>query len=169
MSHPAQDPSNTGPQYQQQPPQYPQQFQDAYGQQPAPMYGGGQYAQQPGYGYPPGGYQQAPPAPEPRNGFGITALVLAIIGLVFGIVPLTGFLAAILGALAILFGLLGLGRVRRGRATNKVMSWIGTLLGIGALALGIWGMVIVFSGLNELGNELEEIGDSVPTYSPPTT
>src|SRR5690606_27708715 len=32
-----------------------------------------------------------------RNGFGITALVLALVGAVFGIVPLTGFIALILG------------------------------------------------------------------------
>ncbi|MCA1708749.1 MAG: hypothetical protein LC808_37900, partial [Actinobacteria bacterium] len=50
-----------------------------------------------------------PPAPTvPRNGFGIiTALVLALIGLVFGFVPFTGFIALILGMLAVLFGVLG--------------------------------------------------------------
>jgi hypothetical protein len=36
----------------------------------------------------------------PRNGFGITALVLALIGLVFGLVLFTGFIALILGMLA---------------------------------------------------------------------
>ncbi|MDQ3761616.1 MAG: hypothetical protein M3460_07925 [Actinomycetota bacterium] len=36
----------------------------------------------------------------PRNGFGITAVVLAVIGLV----PFTGFIALILGLLAVVFG-----------------------------------------------------------------
>jgi hypothetical protein len=96
---------------------------------------------------------------EPRNGFGITALVLAIIGLVFGFIPITGFIALILGALAVLFGLLGWGRVRRGAATNKKMTMIGALLGAGAIALGVWGMVTVFTVVDELGRDLEQIGE----------
>ncbi|WP_317493977.1 DUF4190 domain-containing protein [Haloechinothrix sp. LS1_15] len=103
--------------------------------------------------------QQAPmPTQEPRNGFGITALVLALIGLVLGLVPFTGFIALILGALAVLFGFLGWGRARRGTATNTKMSVIGSLLGAGAIALGIWGMTIVFGAVEELSDELEEIG-----------
>lgn len=104
------------------------------------------YSQQPGY--------PAPPAQQPRNAFGITALCLALAGLVLGLVPFTGFLAAILGALALLFGLLGLGRVRRGAATNKKMSIAGTVLGACAVALGIWGMTIVFGAVNDLSNNL---------------
>jgi hypothetical protein len=71
----------------------------------------------------------------PRNGFGITALVLALIGLVFGQVPLTGFLALILGMLAVLFGSLGWARTRRGEATNPRMTMIGAALGLGAVVL----------------------------------
>ncbi len=78
-------------------------------------------------------------AAPPRNGFGITALVLALVGLVFGLVPFTGFLALILGLLAVLFGLLGWSRTRHGVATNPKMTVIGTVLGVGAAALGIWG------------------------------
>jgi uncharacterized membrane protein len=75
---------------------------------------------------------------------GITALVLALVGLVFGLVPLTGFLALILGMMAVLFGLLDWSRTRHGVATNRKMTVIGTVLGVGAAALGIWGIVIVF-------------------------
>lgn len=105
-----------------------------------------------------------PPASQPapaqaKNGFGITALVLAIIGLVFGLVPLTGFIALILGALAVLFGLLGFGRVRKGHANNKGITIAGTTLGALAVVLGIWGMTILFGAFDELVNEFDSIGD----------
>jgi hypothetical protein len=109
-------------------------------------------ASQPSYAPP------APTAPAPRNGFGITALVLALVGLVFGLVPFTGFLALILGMLAVLFGLLGWSRTRHGVATNRKMTAIGTVLGIGAAALGIWGIVIVFGAVDKLGSDLQNIG-----------
>jgi hypothetical protein len=123
-------------------------------QNPYPQPGQAPYAQ-PGY----------PSQPEPRNGFGITALVLAIIGLVFGLVPLTGLIALILGALAVLFGLLGLGRVRRGRATNRGMSIVGTVLGVAALALGIWGMVVLFRATSELVDGLNESSRQLDAYT----
>ena len=116
---------------------------------PMPSHG---YAQQPAY---------APPAP--RNGFGITALCLALGGLVFGLVPFTGFIALILGALAVLFGLLGLGRVAKGTATNKTMSIVGSVLGAVAVALGIWGLVIVFNAVDDLSESLR----SAPVSSAP--
>lgn len=103
--------------------------------------------------------QPHPPTPvPPRNGFGITALCLAIPGLVFGFVPLTGFIALILGALALIFGLLGIARVRKHLATNKVMSWIGTVLGAVAVALGIVGIVIVFQATNQFFDDTNELG-----------
>ncbi|SNR52667.1 hypothetical protein SAMN06265360_108185 [Haloechinothrix alba] len=98
---------------------------------------------------------------EPRNGFGITALVLAFVGLVFGLVPLTGFIGFTLGVLAVLFGFLGWGRARRGVATNKTMSVIGGLLGGCAIALGIWGMSVVFGAFDELGEDLDRISAGV--------
>jgi hypothetical protein len=131
--------------------------------------------------YPPVGYppipQQAgaphhPPAgpphqPSPRNGFGITALVLAIVGLLFSLVPLTGFLAAVLGALALLFGLLGLARVNRREADNKTLTIVGTVLGALSLVIGIVGMVIVFRAIDQLGTDLEGLGMQQPAISSP--
>jgi hypothetical protein len=84
--------------------------------------------------------------------------VLALVGLVFGLVPFTGFLALILGMLAVLFGLLGWSRTRHGIATNRKMTAISTVLGIGAAALGIWGIVIVFGAVDKLGSDLQNIG-----------
>lgn len=98
-----------------------------------------------------------PYAPAPRNGFGIAALVLALVGLVFGIVPLTGFIALICGALAVLFGLLGLGRARKGLAINRVMAGIATGLGVLVAALGIWGITIVFGAVQKFDEDMSEI------------
>lgn len=97
----------------------------------------------------------------PHNGFGITALVLALIGLVFGLVPLTGFLALILGMLAVLFGSLGWARARRGEATNRKMTVIAAMLGIGAVAFGIWGMTIAFGAVDKLGKGLSGHGGAI--------
>lgn len=95
---------------------------------------------------------------EPKNGFGIAALCLAIPGLVFGLVPLTGFLAAVCGGLALIFGLLGYGRAKRGQASNRKMSVISSILGATAVALGIWGMTIVFDTVEEIDKEFDRIG-----------
>ncbi|MBP2370238.1 DUF4352 domain-containing protein [Pseudonocardia parietis] len=100
--------------------------------------------------------------PQPRNGFGITALVLALIGLVFGLIPFTGFIALILGALAVLFGLLGWARTRRGTANNPKMSAVGTALGAIAVALGIWGIVIVFQATDQLVQDLDQAVNPAP-------
>lgn len=134
--------------------------------------GGPQYPQQPygsgGYaGEQHGPYGGAPPvAPPPRNGFGITALVLAISGVLFGLIPLTGFLALLLGLLAVLFGLLGLGRVRRRQATNRGLTLAGTVLGAVAVALGVWGLVVVFGAVQQLGRDLEGVPPVVAPAQP---
>lgn len=99
--------------------------------------------------------QSAAP-PVRRNGFGITALVLAVIGLVFGLVPFTGFIALILGLLAVLFGLLGWSRTRQGVATNRTMTVIGAVLGIGTAALGAWS--IIFGAVDKLGKDPHDVG-----------
>lgn len=80
----------------------------------------------------------------PRNSFGITALVLAVVGFVSSLS--SGFFALPVGALAVLFGLLGWARIHRGEATNRKVTAISTVLGIGAMVLGIWGITLLFNG-----------------------
>lgn len=112
-------------------------------------------------------YPSLPPAG--RNGFGITALALALTGLVFGLVPLTGFLALILGALAVLFGLLGWARVRRGEATNRKMTLTSIAVGVLVAALGIWGISITFNAVDKFGKDLQGIGQgSAPAVAVPS-
>ncbi|MBT3163831.1 DUF4190 domain-containing protein [Streptomyces sp. Vc74B-19] len=72
------------------------------------------------------GPQQAVGAGERRNGFGIAALVLGIVGALLFWTAIGGIA---LGVLALIFGVLGFRRSRRGVATNGTMSVIGAVLG----------------------------------------
>lgn len=65
----------------------------------------------------------------------------------------------ILGALAVLFGLLGIARGRRGEATNRKMAAISTGLGTLVAVLGIVGIVITFTAMDQLGKDLQHIGN----------
>lgn len=115
-----------------------------------------------------------PPLPPavPRNGFGIIALVLALIGLVLGLVPFTGFIMLILGMLAVLFGLLGWSRARNGIATNATMAGFGTVVGVCAIVLGTWGLVATFNAVAQFRRDLQGIGsqqsDLGPTFTAPS-
>lgn len=88
----------------------------------------------PGYhgGYP--GYPVAPygawPPPGPRNGFGTTAMVFGIIGVVLAIACIGAFLGLPLGIGAIILGVIGLRIANRGEATNRSQALTGLILGI---------------------------------------
>ena len=75
-----------------------------------------------------------------RNGLGIAALILGLIGLLGGfIIPFSG-----LGSiLAIIFGAIGLKRVKRGEANNRGMALAGLWLGIAGVALGFIVVVVI--------------------------
>ncbi|MFG3403904.1 DUF4190 domain-containing protein [Streptomyces sp. NPDC048142] len=99
---------------------------------PAQPYGG-----YPGYG----AYGTSPAAwgPAPNNGLGTAAMVI-------GIISVVGFclygVNIILGILALIFGIIGLGRAKRGEATNRGMALAGVILGsvgivVGAVILGL--------------------------------
>jgi hypothetical protein len=76
-----------------------------------------------------------------RNGLGITTLLLAVIGLLSGLVRLPWFIALTFGMLAVLLGFWGWSRTHRWGVTNRTMTLLGTALGIGTVAVGIWGAV----------------------------
>ncbi|MCP3770001.1 MULTISPECIES: DUF4190 domain-containing protein [Streptomyces] len=78
-----------------------------------------------------GGPQGGPAGPgERRNGFGIAALVLGLVGAVLFWTVIGGI---VLGLLALIFGVIGHRRKKHGVATNGTMSVIGAV--IGALVL----------------------------------
>ena len=98
----------------------------------------------PSNGYAPGYGQPFPPGSQSvSNGMGTSALVLGIIGVA---TSWTVFLGFILGILAIIFGAIGLGRVRRGEATNRGAARAGLILGIVAVALMLL-LVVVGLGM----------------------
>lgn len=99
---------------------------------PAQPYGG--YPGYGAYGAGPAGW-----APAPNNGLGTAAMVI-------GIISVVGFclygVNIILGILALIFGIIGLGRAKRGEATNRGMALAGVILGsvgivVGAAILGL--------------------------------
>ncbi len=100
----------------------------------------------------------AGPAPVPSNGFAVAALVLGIIGAVFGLIPFTFWLAWILGVLAIVFGVIGRRRVDREPAAGKQsMATAGLVLGIVAIALGIIGLIVLTTLINDVGSAIDDL------------
>lgn len=95
---------------------------------------------------------------EPRNGLGLAAIILGVMGLLFGLVPLVGgFFAIGLGLTGMILGFAGRGRVKRGTATNRKTTWAGIVTSLLAVALGIFATVQVFSAVEEFGEDMEEI------------
>lgn len=83
--------------------------------------------------------QPAPAALQPRNGFGVAALVLGIVGAVFALIPIVGVIAWPMVIVGLVFGVLGILRARKGVATNKGVAISGTVLsGVGLAICIIW-------------------------------
>jgi hypothetical protein len=114
------------------PPQQPQ----APGQGPGyDGYGGYGYPTA-GYGPGPGhGYPQSPQQAAPRNGMGITALVLGLVGVFLGMLILLFWLSWIPALLAVIFGFVGLGHVKKGTANNRGVALSGMILGMVGILL----------------------------------
>jgi hypothetical protein len=61
---------------------------------------------------------QAAVQQAPRDGLGLAAFVLGVIGLILAFIPLGFLVAGILGIIGLILGFLGRGRAKRGEATN---------------------------------------------------
>ena len=70
-----------------------------------------------------------------RNGFGVTSLVLGIVGAAFACIPFVGVIAWPLVLAGLAFGVLGIVRVRRGRATNPGVAIAGTAVSVVGLVI----------------------------------
>jgi hypothetical protein len=125
-----------------------------YGEQPPAGQGhGGQGYGNPEYGGQP--YGAAPygdpgafgGSPSPRNGLGVAALVLGILGLVSSLFVVGG----LLGLVAIVLGVLGRGRAKRREATNGGMALAGILTGAVAVVLS----ALVLAGVASLFNQAD--------------
>ena len=108
-------------------------------------------------------YQPAPqgptgaPAPQAaRNGLGVAALILGIIGALSGIPMILFWLAGPLGVLALIFGLVGLSRAKKGQATNKGVAVTGTILGALAIVLAVVGVIVTVLAVNKAVDEVHQ-------------
>ena len=111
----------------------------------------------PQYGPYPGSYPPPPPQPYagytpppigPKNGLGIAALVIAIIGLVFCWTVVGG---VILGVAAVIIGFVARGRVKRGQATNGGVAIAGIVLGFLAIIVSLVFIPIWISVFGDVG------------------
>lgn len=109
-----------------------------------------------GYPPPPQPYCGYPPSPMgPRNGLGITSLVLAIVALltVWLVVP-----AIVLGLAAVIVGFLGRARVKRGTANNGAVAVAGLALGALAVIVGLAFGVIWMVLWKDVGDCMQKAG-----------
>lgn len=98
------------------------------------------------------------PAAAPGNGLAVAALVCGIVGAVFGLIPFTFWLAWILGVLATVFGAVGRRKAdREPEAGRRSMATAGLILGIVSIALGIVGVVLLTTMINDVGNGFDEL------------
>ncbi|WP_257231242.1 DUF4352 domain-containing protein [Streptomyces sp. UH6] len=117
-------------------------------------------------------YAPAPPvAPQqPKNGMGTTALVLGIIGLVLTVTILFFWLGGLLGLLALIFGIIGLGKVKKGEATNKGASLTGVILGaisvVAAAAILVFTVLLVDKAAEDLSKELDKLEKDAAATAP---
>lgn len=96
------------------------------------------------------------PGPE-KNGYGVTALVLGIIGIILGFIPFAGIaISLLLGCVGVILGVLGIRRVAKGLASNKAMSIIGTTLSALSIFVGIGGLVLTLLIFGAIGSAAEE-------------
>ncbi|MFE4798424.1 DUF4190 domain-containing protein [Streptomyces sp. NPDC056708] len=110
---------------------------------------------------------QTPGMRPARNGLGIAALVLGVIGAVSGLIPFMFWLAGILGVIALILGLAGRGRAKRGEATNKGMTTFGAVLGLISLILAVVGAVITFKAVDDAVNDLNKtVSDTTASAKP---
>ncbi|HXT44548.1 MAG TPA: DUF4190 domain-containing protein [Pseudonocardiaceae bacterium] len=85
------------------------------------------------------------PLAQPRNGFGVAALVLGLLAVVSSWTIIGGL---VLGILAVIFGVLGRGRASRGEATNGGLSVAGIVLGAVGVVITIVLIALAWSLLN---------------------
>lgn len=120
------------------PPPYYGAYPGSYPPPPPQPYSGYAPPPQPYFGY-------APPPPAPKNGLGIAALVIAIIGL------FTVFGGLVLGTVAVILGFIGWGRAKRGEATNGGVAIAGIVLGFLGVIVSIVAIFLIVSFFTGIG------------------
>ncbi|MFE9386423.1 hypothetical protein ACFYMO_24875 [Streptomyces sp. NPDC007025] len=98
----------------------------------------------------------APPATAPRNGLGLAALILGLVGALSGLVPILFWLSGTLGLIGLVLGLVGRSRAKKGLADNGKTALAGVLLSLAAFALGIWGLITVVTAFGDAADEIDK-------------
>jgi hypothetical protein len=99
-----------------------------------------------------------PWADDNRNGYGVTSLILGIIGSLAGLIPIAGMLVGgPLGVIGLVLGLAGRGRIKRGQATNGKQTLWGVILSALSIVLGIIGLIIVITAVSDFSNDIDQI------------
>ncbi|MFF9482979.1 DUF4352 domain-containing protein [Streptomyces sp. NPDC014733] len=100
-------------------------------------------------------------APQPRNGMGISALVLGVTGVVLALFVVLFWLAWLPALLALIFGGIGVSQARKGVATNRGMALAGVFLGIVGLLIAaaslVFTVVVVDKAVDRARAEVQEI------------
>ncbi|MEU8680321.1 DUF4190 domain-containing protein [Streptomyces sp. NPDC048611] len=106
-------------------------------------------------------YPMAPiPSPQPRNGMGLTALVLGIVGIALGLLVILFWLSWLPALLAVVFGSVGLSHARKGRATNKGVALTGVILGGAGLLVAAGGAVFTITAVTKVADAARaEVGE----------
>ncbi|MEU4582989.1 DUF4190 domain-containing protein [Kitasatospora aureofaciens] len=99
-------------------------------------------------------------APQPRNGLGIAAMVLGIVGTALSLAVILFWLSWLPALLALVFGFIGLGYARRGVATNRGMALAGVVLGITGLVVSIGAGVFVVARVHTVNEERRAEADA---------
>ncbi len=100
------------------------------------------------------------PAPVPRNGLGVAAMVLGIVGAVLSLAVFLFWLSWLPALLALVFGVIGLGYARRGVATNRAMALAGVILGISGLLVSVGAGVFVVARVHAVDRERRAEADA---------
>ncbi|MFE7532138.1 hypothetical protein ACFU7Y_41540 [Kitasatospora sp. NPDC057542] len=100
------------------------------------------------------------PAPQPRNGLGIAAMVLGIVGVALSLAVILFWLSWLPALLAVVFGAIGLGYVRKGLATNRAMALAGVILGVTGLLVSVGAGVFVVARVHEVNEERQAEADA---------
>jgi hypothetical protein len=93
------------------------------------------------------------PVPQPRNGLGVAAMTLGIVGTVLGLMIAFFWLAWLPALLAVILGAVALSHVRKGLANNRGIALTGVILGAVGLLVSVAGGVLVAVQVHNLRQE----------------
>lgn len=91
----------------------------------------------------------APVAPR-GNGWGVTALVLGIVAVVFSFIPVMGVVAFVLGPLAVVFGIIGATR----KFAKKGAAIAGLVLGVVSIVIAAFWMAVLSAAVSSADQAL---------------